>query len=85
MSPADAKPPRRLGVIEAFTAVIRSCPSGPVRAVAERALETVEREGAGALPMQAYLVLTAMQGWRGDRASQVRASLEAFLAEQEGG
>lgn len=75
--------PRRLGIIEAFTAVINSCPSGSVRAVAENALETIERDGAEAMPMQAYLVLTAMQGWRGDKSAQVRESLEAFLAVQQ--
>lgn len=74
---------RRLGVIEAFTAVLNSCPSGSARAVTETALEAVKRDGADAMPMQAYLVLTAIQGWRGERAQQVRASLEAFLAEQE--
>ena len=81
----DKEKPRRLGVIEAFTAVLNSCPSGSVRAVTDTALETIKRDGADAMPMQAYLVLTAMQGWRGDRATQVRESLEAFLAEQETG
>lgn len=81
MSPDGAKL-RRLGVIEAFTAVINSCPSGSVRAVTENALETIKRDGAEAMPMQAYLVLTAMQGWRGDKSTQVRESLEAFLAGQ---
>ena len=76
---------RRLGVIEAFTAVVNSCPSGAVRRVAEQALDTVKREGSGALPVQAYLVLTAVRGWQGDRAAQVKDALEAFLAEQEAG
>lgn len=75
--------PRRLGVIEAFTAVVRSCPSGAVRRVAEQALAAVEAGGADALPVQAYYVLTAVRGWQGDRAGQVKASLEAFLAELE--
>ncbi len=82
VSPEDGKP-RRLGVIEAFTAVINSCPSGSVRAATDAALETIKREGADAMPMQAYLVLTAMQGWRGNKATQVRESLEAFLAGQQ--
>lgn len=84
MSPGDPKLARRLGVIEAFSAVISSCPSGSVRAVTESALETIKRDGADAMPMQAYLVLSAMQGWRGDKATQVRESLEAFLAGQQG-
>lgn len=83
MSASGEKPARRLGVIEAFTAVINSCPSGSVRAVTESALETIKRDGADSMPMQAYLVLTAMQGWRGDKASQVRESLEAFLSDQQ--
>jgi hypothetical protein len=79
---SDEKP-RRLGVIEAFTAVIHSCPNGSVRAVAENALATVKRDGAAALPEQAFLVLSAVRGWRGDRATQVKAALETFLATVE--
>lgn len=74
---------RRLGVIEALNAVINSCPSGAVRSVTEAALDAIKTGGADAMPMQAYLVLTAMQGWRGDKATRVRESLEAFLAEQQ--
>ncbi len=85
MSGEATRPPRRLGVIEAFTAVVNSCPSGAVRAVAEQALENAKTGGAEGLPTQAYLVLTAMQGWRGDKASQVKASLEAFIAETREG
>jgi len=70
---------RTLGVIEAITAVTRQCPSGAVRACAERALEAIKAGGPDALRDQAYLVLTAIQGWRGDRATQVHASLDAFL------
>ncbi len=81
MSAAD--PPRRLGVIEAFTAVVNSCPSGAVRNVAEQALDAVKRDGADALPQQAFFVLTAVRGWQGDKASQVKDALEAFLAERE--
>ncbi len=80
---ADA--PRRLGVIESFTAVVNSCPSGSVRAVAERALEAAKIEGSGALPLHAYYVLTAVRGWQGDKAAQVKESLEAFLEDQEKG
>jgi len=77
-------PPRRLGVIEAFTTVVNACPNGAVRQVAERALETVKRDGADALPVQAYYVLTAVRGWQGDKATQVKDALGAFLAESDG-
>lgn len=73
---------RELGVIEAFTVVSQQCPSGSVRACAERAMEAVKTGGADALREQAYFVLTAIQGWRGDRASQVHRSLSAFLERQ---
>jgi len=79
-----SSPPRRLGVVEAFTVVTRSCPSGAVRAVAENALEAVKREGAKTLPEQAFLVLTACRGWQGDRATQVKESLRGFLEETQG-
>jgi len=72
---------RRLGVIEAFTIVTQQCPSAPVRDCAERALEAVKTGGADALAEQAYFVVTAMRGWRGDRANQVGRSLSAFLEE----
>jgi len=80
----SSSPPRRLGVVEAFTVVTRSCPSGAVRSVAENALEAVKREGAKTLPEQAYLVLTACRGWQGDRATQVKESLRGFLEETQG-
>ena len=70
---------RLLGIVEAFTIVCEQCPSGAVRGVAERALEAVKQGGAGVLQEQAYFVLTAIQGWRGDRASQVHRSLSAFI------
>ena len=70
---------RTLGVIEAITVVTQQCPSGSVRACAERALEAIKDGGSSALREQAYFVLTAIQGWRGDRAGQVHASLSAFL------
>ncbi|RIL03914.1 MAG: hypothetical protein DCC71_14710 [Proteobacteria bacterium] len=79
---ADGAPPRRLGVVESFHVVIRQCPNGSVRKVAEIALATVERDGAAALPEQAFLVLAAVRGWRGERASQVKTSLAEFLAGQ---
>ena len=75
---------RTLGVIEAITLVTQQCPSGAVRACAERALEAIKAGGADALREQAYFVLTALQGWRGDRATQVHASLSAFLESSTG-
>ena len=74
---------RDLGVIEAITFVTRSCPSGVVVSVAERALEAIKQEGADVIPQQAYFVLTSMQGWRGDRARQVHRSLTKYLEERE--
>ncbi len=70
---------RSLGVIECLKAVTEQCPKCPARAIAEAALATVEREGAAALPNQAYLVLSALRGWQGERAQQVQRSLGAFL------
>ena len=70
---------RTLGVIECLKAVTEQCPKGPARVLAESALATVERDGAAALPEQAYLVLSALRGWQGERAQQVQRSLGAFL------
>ena len=70
---------RTLGVIECFRAVTNECPKGPARVMAEAALASVERDGASVLPNQAYLVLTALRGWRGERAQQVHRSLQAFI------
>lgn len=70
---------RVLGVIECFKSVTEQCPKGPARAIAEAALATIERDGAAALPNQAYLVLSALRGWQGERAQQVHRSLVAFL------
>ncbi len=70
---------RTLGVVEAFTVVCEQCPSGAVRGVAERALEAAKQGGPGVLKEQAYFVLTAIQGWRGDRATQVHRSLTEFI------
>jgi len=80
--PAPDDRTRVLGVVESFVAVVKQCPSGSVRRMAENALAAVERDGAAALPEQAFLVLTAVRGWQGDRATQVKRSLTSFL---EGG
>ena len=78
---SDAERP--LGVVEAFTVVRNQCPSGAVQRVARQALEAVERDGAAALPIQAFYLLTAVRGWQGPQAARVKQALEAFLAEQE--
>lgn len=70
---------RILGVVEAFTVVCEQCPSGAVRGVAEQALEAAKGGDPGVLKQQAYFVLTAIQGWRGERASQVHRSLREFI------
>jgi len=70
---------RTLGVVECFVAVVNQCPNGSVRRMAENALLAVERGGAAALPEQAFLVQTAIRGWQGDRAAQVKRSLQVFL------
>lgn len=69
---------RELGVIECFVAITNECQSGPVRAMATQALEAVKGGGSDVMREQVYYVLTAIQGWRGERASQVHASLTAF-------
>jgi hypothetical protein len=74
-----AQTERDLGVIEAITVVTRSCPSGVVVGAAERALEAIKTGGPGVLRDQAYFVLMAIQGWRGDRATQVHRSLTHYL------
>lgn len=75
----DADYERDLGVIEAITYVTRSCPSGVVVAVAEGALEAIKAGGSEVMRQQAFIVLTAMKGWRGDRATQVHRSLTRYL------
>jgi hypothetical protein len=70
---------RNLGVTEAFIAVRDQCPMGSVRRVAMQAIEAAGNGGAGVLREQAYFVLTAIQGWRGERSQQVHRSLQAFL------
>ena len=70
---------RTLGVVECFTIINEQCPSGAVRAVAERAMQATREGGPGVLREQAWYVLTAMKGWRGERASQVHRSLSEFI------
>ena len=70
---------RTLGVVEAITAARDQCPSGSARAVAESALANLAGGEPGSLRRQAWLVMSALQGWRGERADQVRRSLAAFL------
>ena len=70
---------RNLGVVEAIMMVTRSCPNGRVVSVAEQALEAIKAGGADVIKNQAYFVITAMKGWRGDRASQVHRSLKHYL------
>ena len=70
---------RDLGVIEAITYVTRSCPSGVVVAAAEAALDAIKVGGSSVMKQQAYIVLTTMKGWRGERATQVHRSLTRYL------
>lgn len=72
--------PRRLGVIEAFTAVVNQCPNGSVQTVARSALEAVKERGSEAMAEQAFLVLSAARGWQGEKAARVKETLEEFLA-----
>jgi hypothetical protein len=74
---------RMLGVIEAITAVRDQCPNAAVRGVAERALDAIKARNPGVLREQAFIVLSAMMGWRGDRARQVHRSLSHFLETSE--
>lgn len=78
---SESKPDfeRNLGVIEAITIVTRSCPNGGVIRAAEQALAAIKEGGPEALKIQAYFVLTAIKGWRGDRAHQVHRSLGRYL------
>ena len=70
---------RTLGVIEAITAARDQCPSGRARANAEGARANRAGKGGASLRDQAWLVMNALLGWRGERADQVRRSLAAFL------
>jgi len=76
---ADGDYDRDLGVIEAITIVTRSCPNGGVTGAARRALDAIKSGGPDTLKEQAYFVLTAIQGWRGERALQVHRSLTRYL------
>ncbi|MCP5059387.1 MAG: hypothetical protein GY937_22005 [bacterium] len=75
----DPAPPRTLGVVEAITAVRDQCPHARVRQHARQALEAVGTGGADAFREQAFLVLATLAGWRGERADQVKRSLEQFI------
>jgi hypothetical protein len=70
---------RDLGVIEAITVVTRSCPNGGVTRAAKGALEAIRTGGPDTLKEQAYFVLIAIKGWRGERARQVHRSLSRYL------
>ncbi|MED5262283.1 MAG: hypothetical protein VX574_07810 [Myxococcota bacterium] len=70
---------RTLGVVEAIAAARDQCPSGMARVVAEGALEASKGAESRVLREQAWLVMNALQGWRGERADQVRRSLASFL------
>ena len=70
---------RTLGVVEAIAAARDQCPSGRARVLAENALEVSKGAPSNVLREQAWLVMNALQGWRGERADQVRRSLAAFL------
>ena len=74
---------RDLGVIEAITQVTRSCPNGVVVSAAERALEAIKAGGSDVMKQQVFFVLTALQGWRGNRATQVHRSLTRYLNEAD--
>jgi hypothetical protein len=76
---SKAESDRDLGVIEAIIVVSRSCPNGGVIKAAERALDAIKTGGPDTLKEQAYFVLTAIQGWRGERARQVHRSLSRYL------
>lgn len=75
----EAKYDRDLGVIEAITYVTRACPSGVVVRAAEAALDAIKAGGRDAMKQQAYVVLTTIKGWRGERATQVHRSLSRYL------
>lgn len=76
---------RELGVVEAIGLVRDRCPHGAVRDHAAAALEKLKGADPGTLREQAFLVLSTLAGWRGDRAEQVKRSLRAFLERTEPG
>jgi hypothetical protein len=77
------EPTRPLGVVEAFTVARDQCPSGAVQRVARQALEAAQQQGASALPLQAFYLLTAVRGWQGAQATRVKQALERYMAQQE--
>jgi hypothetical protein len=79
VSPGADDPTRALGLVECFVAVRQHCPNPAARRLAEEALAAVERDGAAVLAEHAFLVLTAVRGWQGGRASRVKASLRDFV------
>jgi len=81
---SGSEQPRTLGVVEAIVAVRDQCPHAHVRQHASQALEAVQRGGADALREQAFLVLATLAGWRGERADQIKRSLEHFLEMADG-
>lgn len=70
---------RPLGVIEAMVAARDQCPHAAVRETAAAALMAVRGQGADVLRQQAFLVLSTLAGWRGERAFAVRRALQQFL------
>ncbi len=72
---------RPLGVVEALPSVRDQCPHAAVREHASRALEAVRDGGAAELRQQAFLVLSTIAGWRGERAEAVKRALRGFLDE----
>jgi hypothetical protein len=80
---AEGRTERRLGVVEALVAVRDQCPNGAARRVAGNALEAIKTRRPGVLREQAWLVWSATQGWRGDRAEAVRRALSEFVEETD--
>ena len=74
---------RQLGVVESLVAITNECQSAPVRSVASRALEAIKDRSPGVMREQVYFVLTALQGWRGERATQIHRSLSAYYENSE--
>ena len=75
------RPSRLLGVVEAITAAREQCPNAAVREHARVALDAIRAGGSAALHEQAARVFSTLAGWRGERALQVRRSLQKFLNE----
>lgn len=73
---------RQMGVVECLVSITNQCPSGPVRTVAAQALEAIKGNKPGVMREQVYYVLTAIQGWRGERARQIHDSLTQFMDSQ---